>query len=191
LEVARLASLTRFDHRHHLAFRGVFYWEKPMSVASLPKQSDILAYRSVYGDPRSKRNSAVVSPTWYGGNMVRVIPPFRMTYAGQRIPGLMFHKAAAPHFDHWGVSITGGSFNYRLMRGLNTLSMHSFGCALDLDPARNGLGDATPRFKEFPEVMKAFKASGLCWGGDWDGDGSSADQRRHDGMHLQATRPIQ
>jgi hypothetical protein len=76
------------------------------------------------------------------------------------------------------------------MRGLNTLSMHSFGCALDLDPARNGLGDATPRFARFPEVISAFRASGLCWGGDWDGDGSSADQRRHDGMHLQATQHI-
>ena len=27
-------------------------------------------------------------------------------------------------------------------------------------------------------------------GADWDGDGSSTDQRRHDGMHLQATQPI-
>jgi hypothetical protein len=175
----------------------------------MPKQSDVLAYRSVYGDPRRKGNVSVVSPSWYAGSMTRLAVPFRMTYAGQPLKGLMFHKDAAPHFarlfqllldeakgkqatlDHWGVSITGGSFNYRLMRGLNTLSMHSFGCALDLDPVRNGLGDASPRFAEFPEVMRAFRASGLCWGGDWDGDGSRADQRRHDGMHLQATAPIQ
>lgn len=173
----------------------------------LPSQADVLAYRSVYGDPRG-RNVSLVSPAWYSANMIRLLIPFRMTYAGQPVKGLMFHKAAAPHFaklfelllaaaggkqatlDQWGVSITGGSFNYRLMRGLNTLSMHSFGCALDLDPARNGLGDATPRFAEFPEVIKAFRASGLCWGGDWNGNGSSADQRRHDGMHLQATQPI-
>lgn len=173
----------------------------------LPSQADVLAYRSPYGDPRG-RNPSIVSGTWYAANMIRLPVPFRMTYADQPVKGLMFHKVAAPHFarlfelllveakgkqatlDHWGVSITGGSFNYRLMRGLNTLSMHSFGCALDLDPARNGLGDATPRFAEFPEVIRAFRASGLCWGGDWDGDGSSADQRRHDGMHLQATQPI-
>ena len=173
----------------------------------LPSQANVLACRSIYGDPRG-RNPSLVSPAWYSTNMIRLPVPFRMTYAGQPLKGLMFHKAAAPHFaklfdllkeaakgkqatlDQWGVSITGGSFNYRLMRGLNTLSMHSFGCALDLDPARNGLGDATPRFAEFPEVIKAFRASGLCWGGDWDGDGSSADQRRHDGMHLQATQSI-
>jgi len=173
----------------------------------LPTQSDVLAGRSIYGDPRG-RNPSVVSPGWYARNMVLLPVPFRMTYAGKPMRGLMFHRAAAPHFarffdllmaeakgrqetlDHWGVSINGGSFNYRLMRGLNTLSMHSYGCALDLDPARNGLGDATPRFAEFPEVVRAFRASGLCWGADWDGDGSSADQRRHDGMHLQATQPI-
>lgn len=173
----------------------------------LPTQSDVLAGRSIYGDPRG-RNPSVVSPGWYARNMVLLPVPFRMTYAGKPMRGLMFHRAAAPHFtrlfdlllaeakgrqetlDHWGVSINGGSFNYRLMHGLNTLSMHSYGCALDLDPARNGLWDATPRFAEFPEVVRAFRASGLCWGADWDGDGSSADQRRHDGMHLQATQPI-
>ncbi len=173
----------------------------------LPSQSDVLAYRSPYGDPRG-RNPATVSAGWYSANMIRVPIPYRMTYAGQPLKGLMFHKVAAPHFsrlfdllneaakgkqatlDLWGVSITGGSFCYRLMRGIDTLSMHSFGCALDLDPARNGLGDATPRFAEFPEVIRAFRASGLCWGGDWDGDGSSTDQRRHDGMHLQATLPV-
>ena len=174
----------------------------------LPKQSDVLAYRSPYGDPRRKGNAALPSPAWESSQLVLVKPPFTMTYAGQPIRGLRFHKAAAPHFvrlfdllfsaaagrqsvlDQWGVSITGGSYNYRLMRGLNVLSMHSFGCALDLDPARNGLGDSTPRFATFPEVIKAFRASGLCWGGDWDGDGQTSDQRRHDGMHLQATAPI-
>ena len=165
----------------------------------LPTQSEVLAGRSIYGDPRG-RNPSVVSPGWYARNMVLLPVPFRMTYAGKPMRGLMFHRAAAPHFarffdlllaeakgrqetlDHWGVSINGGSFNYRLMRGLNTLSMHSYGCALDLDPARNGLGDATPRFAEFPEVVRAFRASGLEWGGDW--------KRRKDGMHLQATQPI-
>jgi hypothetical protein len=175
---------------------------------TLPTQADVLANRSMYGDPRNRSNVASPSPAWESANLTLVRPPFVMTYASKPIRGLRFHKTAAPHFsrlfemllsrakgrqitlDQWGVSITGGSYVYRLMRGLNTLSMHSYGCALDLDPARNGLGDATPRFAEFPEVIRAFRDSGLCWGGDWDGDGTSSDQRRHDGMHLQATQPI-
>jgi hypothetical protein len=172
-----------------------------------PKQSDVLAYKSIYGDPRG-RNPSMVSAQWVASNMVRTTIPFIMTYAGMPIKTLSFHKAAVLPFkglfqllldaakgrqatlDQWGVSITGGSFCYRTMRGLNTLSMHSFGCALDLDPARNGLSDSTPRFAEFPEVMKAFRDSGLTWGGDWNGNGSTADERRCDGMHLQATQRI-
>lgn len=171
-----------------------------------PKQSEVLAYRSVYGDPRGKNGLASI--TWQRKNLVRIVPPFKMTYAGQPIKGVTFHRACAPDFaklfdllktaaggkqatlDHWGVSIFGGSFNYRLMRGLNVLSMHSFGCAVDLDPARNGLGDRTPRFNEFPDVVKAFRLSGLCWGADWNSDGSTADTRTMDSMHLQATQPL-
>jgi hypothetical protein len=48
--------------------------------------------------------------------------------------------------------------------------------------------DRTPRFAEFPEVLKAFADEGWRWGGDWNGNGSSADERMADGMHWQATR---
>lgn len=172
-----------------------------------PTQSNVLAYRSIYGDPRGARPDQA-SLSWQRANLIRITPPYRMTYAGTPIKGVTIHKACAPAFaglfellktaakgkqetlDHWGVSIFGGSFNYRLMRNLSTLSMHSFGCAIDLDPARNGLGDRTPRFAEFPEVVKAFRDSGLCWGADWDGDGNTANTRTFDGMHLQATQPV-
>ena len=69
-----------------------------------------------------------------------------------------------------------------------TLSMHSYGCAIDLDPARNGWKDRTPRFAQFPQVLAAFRSEGWKWGGDWNGNGSSADERQADGMHWQATR---
>lgn len=172
-----------------------------------PKQSDVLAYRSAYGDPRG-RGGAVVSPSWYRDNIVMVPVPFAMAMGTIKISRIPFHKVCAPALasvladlktrakgkqatlDLWGVSKFGGSFNYRVMRGLSTLSMHAFGCAVDLDPANNGLGDPTPRFAQFPEVLKAFSAQGFTWGGDWDGDGSSSDQTRHDGMHWQATQPI-
>ena len=177
----------------------------PESLASLPKQSAVLSFKSIYGDPRNKTNASLVNQKWYADNLVPIRPAYQLYYSGIPVKTVRIHRACAPHFSHlflslwiaakekqatvdqWGVSIFGGSFNYRLMRGLNTLSMHSFGCAIDLDPVRNGLNDATPRFAEFPEVMKAFRDSGLTWGGDWDGNGSSADERRCDGMHLQAT----
>lgn len=79
--------------------------------------------------------------------------------------------------DQWGMSRFGGAYSYRLIRGGNRLSMHSYGCAVDFDPARNGMGDRTPNFANCPEVIRAFKAEGWEWGGDWSSP---------DAMHFQA-----
>ncbi len=171
-----------------------------------PTQAEVLSNRSVYGDPRGKDRTRM-SPTWELKNIVRITPPFRMTYAGQPITrGIRVHRHCADSLlrvlnnlhraakgkqetlDHWGVSIFGGVVDYRLMRGANSLSIHSYGAAIDLDPARNGLYDRTPRFAEFPEVLDAFAMEGWRWGGDWNGNGSSADERKADGMHWQATQ---
>jgi hypothetical protein len=172
-----------------------------------PKQSDVLAYRSPYGDPRG-RGGATASDAWRRANLVTVKPPFAMAMGAIRITAIPIHKHCAGSLqrvlddiwrragrdqkviDAWGMSVFSGSFNYRPMRGLGTLSMHAFGCAVDFDAPRNGLGDPTPHFAKCPEVLAAFKAEGWTWGGDWDGDGSMADQRRHDGMHWQATQPV-
>jgi hypothetical protein len=161
-----------------------------------PTQAEVLSNKSVYGDPRGK-NRSQMSPAWEKANLVYIIPPFRMTYAGMPVKRIRVHrhcaqsllrvlnnlKAAAKGsqktLDHWGVSIFGGVVNYRLMRGGVQLSIHSYGAAIDLDPARNGLGDQTPNFANHPEVLKAFADEGWTWGGNWS---------RKDGMHWQATR---
>lgn len=169
-------------------------------MSSWPTQAEVLSNRSVYGDPRG-RDSTRMSPAWEAANITSITPPFRMTYAGTPIKRIRVHKhcaaslgrvlqnlldAARAHepsnpqkvLDHWGVSIFGGVVMYRLMRGGSRLSIHSYGAAIDLDPARNSLGDSTPRFANFPEVLKAFDAEGWTWGGRWS---------RADGMHWQAT----
>lgn len=173
-------------------------------MPSWPTQSEVLSNASVYGDPRG-RDRTRMSPQWEAANIVYIAPPFRMTYAGQKVPRIRVHRHCAESLgrvlqnlsdaakgkqatlDHWGVSIFGGCVMYRLMRGGDRLSIHSYGAAIDLDPARNSLGDRTPRFAEFPEVLAAFRAEGWRWGGDWNGNGLSSDEPRADGMHWQAT----
>lgn len=172
-----------------------------------PKQSDVLAYRSIYGDPRG-RGGSVVSDSWRKANLIAIPVPFRMAMGNIPITRITIHKACADSLarvladiwarsgkkqaviDDWGMSVFSGSFNYRPMRGLSTLSMHSFGCAIDFDAPRNGLGNPRPHFASVPHVLEAFRAEGWTWGGDWDGDGSMSDQRRHDGMHWQATQRV-
>ena len=160
-----------------------------------PSQSQCDAF---YGNPRNQADPAKSSPTWEAANIVYVKPPFMMTYEGTPLTrGVRVHRLVAESLsrifaalsqaagnsqatlDAWGVSIYGGAYNYRLMRGGNRLSMHSWGCAIDLDPDRNAFHDQSPHFAGLPQVVNAFKADGWVWGGDWS-PGS------RDGMHFQA-----
>lgn len=162
-------------------------------MTTWPRQSECDAF---YGNPRNPKNPAAPSPEWMRANLVLVKNlPFVLRYAGHPVPALTCHRKVADAFravlediwrragkdqrvvDAWGMSTFAGSFNYRLMRGLNTLSMHSYGCAFDFDPARNALHDKSPHFAQCPEVLAAWKAAGAVWGGSWPS--------RPDGMHFQ------
>ena len=177
-----------------------------LTAAQIPTQALVLANKSIYGNPNGPNGRA--NPAWKAANIVYMPAPWPMRMDALRITKLEVHRLAVDNFkaafdaiskaakgdyktlEEWGVTRYSGAYNYRAMRGLSTLSMHSYGCAIDLDAGNNMLGDATPRFAKFPKVLKAFKDAGFTWGGDWDGDGSSEDQRRHDGMHWQLTQPI-
>jgi hypothetical protein len=155
---------------------------------------------SFYGNPRGVNGQP--SGQWERDNLTAITPPFRMTYAGHPVRTIKVHRRCAlsllrvlgkiweasghnqETLDSWGASVFGGSYNFRLMRGLNTLSMHAYGCAIDLDPAHNGLHDRTPKFTPNGAVVKAFKDEGWVWGGDWNSDGRSSDEPRCDGMHF-------
>jgi hypothetical protein len=69
------------------------------------------------------------------------------------------------------------------------LSTHAYAVAFDFDATNNGMYDKTPKLAQFrKEVITPFIKLGGVWGGDWDGDGSSADEPRCDGMHFQWVR---
>lgn len=66
-----------------------------------------------------------------------------------------------------------GCFNIRKKRGLSSMSLHSWGLAVDMNAFENGL-NVTPKLS--PEFVKCFTDSGFDWGGTW---------QRKDGMHFQ------
>ena len=142
-----------------------------------------------YGNPRGINSHA--SENWKKANLTYVSPPFKMRYAGQPVTKVTIHRKCAESLvrvfnaiwlasgksqakiDEWGVSTFGGSFNYRLMRQSNRLSMHSYGCAIDLAPERFPMGKSDKKFA--PEVIKAFSDEGWV-------------NLPHDRMHFQASR---
>jgi hypothetical protein len=69
-----------------------------------------------------------------------------------------------------------GCFNVRKKRGLASQSLHSWGIAIDVNAAWNGLGQK-PTLS--PEFVKCFTDAGFHWGGTWT---------RSDGMHFQLSK---
>lgn len=143
-----------------------------------------------YGDPRAD--------DFERKNIVYVKPPFRMTYDGKPLTkGVRVHRKCAESLsrvyaaiweaygrsqsalDATGFTKTAGGFVIRNKRGGRTLSMHSYGAAVDHDPENNARGDTSPAFANHPKIVRAFAAEGWEWGGDWSG-------RSCDGMHWQA-----
>ena len=142
-----------------------------------------------YGNPRGavgRSNSA-----WEAANLAHVSPPFKMFYDGKPVQSVKIHRKCADSLsrvfaaiwiaagrdqatiDRWGVSHFGGSYNFRLMRGSSHLSMHSYGCAIDLAPERFPMGRHDHTF--VPQVIQAFANEG------WE-------NLPNDRMHFQAAR---
>lgn len=66
-----------------------------------------------------------------------------------------------------------GCFNIRKKRGLQSMSLHSWAIAIDVNAFENGLGQEPKLSAGF---VKCFTDSGFEWGGTW---------KRKDGMHFQ------
>jgi len=66
-----------------------------------------------------------------------------------------------------------GCFNIRKKRGLTSMSLHSWGIAIDVNAAWNQLNMTPTLSKEF---VNCFVTAGFDWGGTWT---------RKDGMHFQ------
>jgi hypothetical protein len=147
---------------------------------------DIPALNAFYGDPRGSNGQA--SSLWEEANLVLWEPPYPMFYSdGKMTPmhHIRIHKKCLSTFDmafrsvlvtmgydkikQLRLDITGGAYCYRLERGGSRLSVHSWGCAIDMDPGHNpfpthwkpGMID-----RGFADIMTTH---GFCWRGV-DGD---------------------
>lgn len=156
-------------------------------MSNWPKQSDCL---KLFGNP--------FAAGWGATHLVRVTPPFAIAMGKIHVPDIEINKIAADSLtrvlsaiyagcNHDPKQIAAnrcnffsGSFALRNMRGLHDVSMHAFGLAIDFDAPENPefAPDKKCFFHADSVLVKAFKAEGWIWGGDWT--------TRRDAMHVQA-----
>lgn len=109
-----------------------------------------------------------------------------LTWINQGPERWQVYKEAAPAFQGLlnelaasGYTPTSsGGYNYRNIRGGNTLSQHAFGTAIDINAAANALGS---RRTNIPNAAALAEKYGLEWGGNW--------KRRPDPMHFEWRGP--
>lgn len=154
--------------------------------------------RAFYGNP-DNNSDGLADAKWESENLTRIIPPYAMYWSwtkGTLVKSIVLHKKCAEQFrlalDGIGKHYTpdqlalhqlnqcGGGYNFRLMRGSNSLSVHSYGAALDLAPEKNWLGRKwDERLGMMPlKAVEIFSDHGIRWGGLWS---------RPDAMHFEAT----
>lgn len=122
-----------------------------------------------YGEPEKEAAMVVFNHTFAIPNVPKKI------YCNKDLVPLL--KVAFSNIVSRGLSgeikTWDGCFNIRKKRGLNSMSMHSWGLAIDINAAWNVLGKEPTMSKE---LVKCFIDAGWEWGGTWT---------RKDGMHFQ------
>jgi hypothetical protein len=111
--------------------------------------------------------------------------PYILVYDQTRVGRTRCHVKAVDHFkkafrDIEAAGLVGECFRFggiyakRGKRGSKHPSTHSWGIAIDMEPAKYPLGSD----KRFPEeIVRIFRAAGFFYGGDFEG--------RKDPMHFQ------
>ena len=139
-----------------------------------------------YGDPHGRNGG--VSASWYKENIVFYQPAYPIFFSvnGQRLTRFAVHKKCLKSFETafgkvaklWTpeqiqsrrVNICGGVYGYRLERGGNKLSTHSWGIAIDMDPENNPFPKKWNAKKGInQEFVAIMEKHGFWWRGE-DGD---------------------
>lgn len=123
-----------------------------------------------------------------GGYLTVIDLPYPMRLAWEPstiVKKMRCHKLAAERFkkvfdeilkvyglkriQELGIDLFGGCFHYRQKRQGSTLSMHSWGIAIDLFPEKNGMNTPVKQAEfnkqEYKKMIEIFDKNGFAWGG--------------------------
>lgn len=96
---------------------------------------------------------------------------------GRVLANILAHYGSLEAIQQARMDLFGGCLNVRKVRGGTNWSIHSWGCAIDLDPDHNALNTHRDHATMPPEVIRIFQAEG------WLSLGAA---KNYDFMHFQA-----
>ena len=143
--------------------------DRVLPIAVVKQRFGEFAMRSLGGD------EIEVDPTWKATNIVTVdLAPLGLFECHRLlvpyIRGVVDELTRAQLLDQvdpGDFQLAGGCFNARLNRGADpgfSVSRHSWGIAIDINPSTNAFG-AAPSLS--PHVVDVFRRWGFSWGGTW------------------------
>lgn len=141
-------------------------------------KSDRASMTAFYGEPGDERQ------------LIYLVPSVPLLYEGKLCSRVRCHRKVAESLARILprafsgapsiISVFDGCYNFRPMRGSTSLSIHSWGAAIDFDAEHNGNHDHWPVNSTMPlRVMEEFAREGWVSAGAFWG---------RDAMHFQATQ---
>ena len=157
----------------------------PAPVRAWPRQSDVAGFYGPAGAPACTAGSVVLPfPFPLAWDDSQRVTRFSCHIKVAASLMAIFHDAAKHYgedeFRRLKLDRFGGCYNYRAMRGGTSLSMHSWGIAVDLDPINNQLKwtrdratFAEPAYGPFWAIVEGHGATSL------------GRTKNYDWMHIQ------
>jgi D-alanyl-D-alanine carboxypeptidase-like protein len=152
---------------------------------AFPRQHDVRAF---FGEPGQHQASLdlpfPMRLAWDTKTVIRRFPIHEKAHdsAARAFARILDHYGAVALHD-LGLDLFGGCLNVRKMRGGKSLSMHSWGIAIDIDPMHNALRWGRDRARMAGPAYAAFLDI-------WEAEGwiSLGREHNYDWMHVQAAR---
>jgi peptidoglycan LD-endopeptidase CwlK len=133
--------------------------------------------KKMYGENAGEVESHLVSIPWLPHSTHSFVRITRVNGVDRQLAAVSAELDQLPPEDKKYVLKTGGTFNWRPIAGSEQLSAHSFGIAIDIDPAysdywrwsANGSRGKLIPYKNriSHRVVEIFERHGFIWGGKW------------------------
>lgn len=135
-------------------------------------------FKKMYGDTQAKVRSNLVSIVWCPKTVGQTIQVTKVNGINEKLKQISAELDQMPEFKEYLRNV-GGTFVWRNIKGTNRLSMHSFGCTIDINTKYSdywqwscGCTDENTPITKFKnripqKIVDIFEKHGFIWGGRW------------------------